>query len=183
MNETFHAFWYRPFWLKTLPIIAFIGVILFVGYFFYWEKSSIQLIELENEITSLSDYIQKEEQRIQQLPPISQLAQQIEHLEQYAVSDNRPLALFSHFNTLINQSAVTLNKLQPIKNNEGYFMEVQGGFADIYHFIQQLIASPSPPIWHYSEVTLGQKKNTLVASITLSSIIHSTAIKDENSHE
>lgn len=183
MNETLNAFWYRPFWLKTLPVIAFIGVILVVGYFFYWEKSSIQLIELEDEITRLSDHIQKEEQRIQQLPPVSQLAQQIEHLEQYAVSDNRPLTLFSHFNTLISQSAVTLNKLQPINNNEGYFMEIQGGFANIYHFIQQLISSPSPHIWHYSEVTLGQKKNVLVASITLSSIIHSAAIKDENSHE
>lgn len=183
MNETLNAFWYRPFWLKTLPVIAFIGVILVVGYFSYWKKSSIQLIALEDEITRLSDHIQKEEQRIQQLPPVSQLAQQIEHLEQYAVSDNRPLALFSHFNTLISQSAVTLNKLQPINNNEDYFMEIQGGFANIYHFIQQLSSSPSHHIWHYSEVTLGQKKNVLVASITLSSIIHSAAIKDENSHE
>lgn len=183
MNETFHAFWYRSFWRQTLPVVVFIGLFLFAGYFIYWEKSSIQLIELENEITHLSDYIQKEEQRIQQLPALYQLAQQIENIEKHTVFDNRPLALFSHFNALMSQSAVTLNKLQPINNNESYFMEIQGSFTDIYHFIQKLISSPSPHKWHYSEVTLNPKKNLLVASMTLSSIIHLTTIKDENGHE
>ncbi|WP_369309369.1 hypothetical protein [Providencia rettgeri] len=183
MNKTFHQFWYRPFWQQALPFVVLIGLLLFVGYFTYWKSSSLQLIELENKKNNLFDNIQKEEQRIRQLPSLKQLAQQIENLKQYTVLDKRPLALFSHFNALLSQSAVTLNKLQPINQNEGVFMEVQGSFADIYHFLQKLIATPLLNIWYCSEITLTQRKNALIASITLSSTINSTAIKDENSHE
>lgn len=183
MNETYHAFWYRPFWQQILPIVTFIGVFFIAGYFTYWKQSSSQLNELEIENTNLLNRIQQEELRILQSPSINLLTQQIQSIELPSIHKAPPIALFSHFHSLVSQSGVTLNQLQPVNNNEGYLMEVQGNFANISLFIQKLISSSTSAAWYYPEITLSLRKNTLIASVTLSSIFHLTTIKDENSYE
>lgn len=183
MSETLHAFWYRPLWQQTLPLLALLGLLILVGYLTYWKESSSQLLELEHETAHLLKLIQKDEHVIQQSLSINQLTQQIQDIEQSSMPKRHSVALFSHLNALVSESRITLNKLQPMGHNEGYAMEVQGSFANIYHFIHQLISSPSSYAWHYSEITLSLRKNVLIASMTLSSMFHLATIKDENSYE
>ncbi|HGN1706499.1 TPA: hypothetical protein ACKRTE_002380 [Providencia rettgeri] len=182
MNESLHAFWYRPFWQQTIPICTLICLCCCIGYFFYWQKNEEQLIELASENLNLIQNIEKETKLIQQYPALHHLERQIQTTSQPIEAENGSFELFSQLHTLLTRSNITLNQLQPVGSNT-YFIEVQGNYPSIYHFMEQLLTAPKTHRLHYSEIKLTSKQGIIVASITISSINHPLIIKDDHNNE
>lgn len=182
MNESLHAFWYRPFWQQAIPICTLICFCCCIGYFFYWQKNEEQLIELASENLNLIQNIEKETKLIQQYPSLHHLEQQIQTMSQSMEAEGQPLELFSQLHTLLTRSSITFNQLQPIDNN-AYSIEIQGNYTDIYYFMKQLLTAPKTHKLHYSEIKLTSKQGTIVASITISSINRPLIIKDDHNNE
>lgn len=179
MNE---AFWYRPLWQQALPVGLFIGVSLLAGYFLLWEKNKKQLMELATDNFNLIEKITKETGQLRHSPSLQHLNQQIQALKHAIDIKEEPVELFVPLNNLLTHSDVTLNQLQPT-TNQAYFMELQGAFMPIYHFIEQLLTLPQTQKWYFQDFKIQLKQDAIVASMTFSLFNTPLAITDDNHNE
>lgn len=183
MNETFHAFWYRPLWQQIQPIVIFICLCLGGYYYQYWKDGETKIASLNEINTELVASIQQETHFIRQLPKSSQLKKQINSLNQQIKLDKNPQKFIAQLQTFIINSGVILNQLQPLNtsdtDNYSFRLEIQGTFVHIYHFIQSVILQPSANNWLFTELKLKPKKNNLIAVITISSTKNNVFINDD----
>lgn len=182
MNESLHAFWYRPFWQQTIPISVLICLFCYVGYFLYWQTNEERLIELKLENSNLIQNIKKEAKFTQQSLSLHHLEQQIQTINQLIEAEGQSFELFSQLHTLLSHSNMTLNQLQPVDNN-AYFIEIQGNYTSVYRFMEQLLTASKIHKLHFKEIKLTSKQGIIIASITISSIHHSLIIKDDHNNE
>lgn len=183
MNETSHAFWYRPFWQLILPIGVLICLSLTGYYYQYWREEEKQIISLRQENTELVAHTQQEIQFISQSATSSQLEQQINELRQLTEFEIKPQTFIARLQALVANSKVTLNKLQPLQNtdtdNLAFQLEIQGSFNHIYHFIQAVISEPSANTWLFFDIKLKAKNSHLTAIISISSTKNTVFINDD----
>lgn len=187
MNETFHAFWYRPFWQQTMPIFIIMLLCLIGYYFFYWYDTEKHIGELKRENNALTLNIQQDVKFIHQSPSQPELEQQITRLASYFELTHDPQVFISNLQTIVAKSDVILNQLKPTNTDKSgdpmYHLEIQGRFSPIYYFIQSLISHPSANTWQVSDLKIRPKGSDLVAILSISFINDSSFIKDENNNE
>lgn len=183
MNKTSHAFWYRPFWQQILPVSLLIVLSLTGYYFQYWSDKEKQIISLRQDNTELVTNTQQEMQFIDQSATSSQLEQQISELRQLSEFEIKPQTFIARLQSLIANSKVTLNKLQPRQATDtdslAFQLEIQGSFIHIYHFIQAMILEPSANAWLFFEINLKDKNGHLTAAISISSTKNTVFINDD----
>lgn len=178
MNESTSAFWYRPFWQQSIPFWAVMSLILLAYFQFYWQEIEYQLTELKNETQHLAVQSQQKEKIRRQLPSLQQLDQQLIELEQkFALAKQDSAQFITYLQQIVTHTNVTLKRLHPSTNRENneqrYFIEVQGNYPEIYHFIDNLISTLSHQTGGVSEVNFQSKNGQLTAILTI------TFIKDD----
>ncbi|MTC60492.1 hypothetical protein GKR50_10735 [Providencia rustigianii] len=169
MNNSFHRFWYCPLWQQSILIILLLILGSIVSYYGYWQVQNQQQNGLNDANVQLHNDNLQYHEFFTQNPSLHQLEQQIQGDISSTDSPSDPHSFIVYLQHAVSRSRVILNQLQPIDiENSRYQLEIQGEFNNLIHLIQSLIIHPSLNHWRLSEVSLTQKNNALVATLSVS---------------